>query len=97
MALVHHLARGEHPVALQVWIEQSIRLTYVLVPAVALLIICSPEIIDLMFGRQYRSGAPILVIFPVILLRRVAEYGVVLRAAGRTHDLLVGSSLCGFI
>ena len=91
VSLVHHLARGEHPVALQVWIEQSIRLTYVLVPAVALLIICSPEIIDLMFGRQYRSGAPILVIFTVILLHRVAEYGVVLRAAGRTRDLLVAS------
>ncbi|MEI7506025.1 MAG: oligosaccharide flippase family protein [Actinomycetes bacterium] len=91
VSLVHHLARGDHPTALKVWIEQSIRLTYVLVPAVAILIICSPEIIDLMFGRQYRSGAPILVIFTVILLHRVAEYGVVLRAAGRTRELLVAS------
>lgn len=86
MSLVHHLARGEHPVALHVWIKQLIRLNYVLVPAVAVLIIRSPEIIDLMFGRQYRSGAPILAIVTVILLRRVAEYGVVLRAAGRTRD-----------
>jgi len=91
VSLVHHLARGEHPTALKVWIEQSIRLTYVLVPAVAILIICSPEIIELMFGRQYRSGAPILVIFTVILLHRVAEYGVVLRAAGRTRELLIAS------
>jgi len=91
VSLVHHLARGEHPAALKVWIEQSIRLTYVLVPAVAILIICSPEIIELMFGRQYRSGAPILVIFTVILLHRVAEYGVVLRAAGRTRELLIAS------
>lgn len=91
VSLVHHLARGEHPTALKVWIEQSIRLTYVLVPAVAILIIGSPEIIELMFGRQYRSGAPILVIFTVILLHRVAEYGVVLRAAGRTRELLIAS------
>ena len=91
VSLVHHLARGEHPTALKVWIEQSIRLTYVLVPAVSILIICSPEIIELMFGRQYRSGAPILVIFTVILLHRVAEYGVVLRAAGRTRELLIAS------
>ena len=91
VSLVHHLARGEHPTALKVWIEQSIRLTYVLVPAVSILIICSPEIIELLFGRQYRSGAPILVIFTVILLHRVAEYGVVLRAAGRTRELLIAS------
>jgi O-antigen/teichoic acid export membrane protein len=91
VSLVHHLAQGEHPLALKVWIEQSIRLTYVLVPAVAVLIICSPEIIELMFGREYRSGAPILVIFTVILLHRVAEYGVVLRAAGRTRELLIAS------
>jgi O-antigen/teichoic acid export membrane protein len=91
VSLVHHLARHEHPLALKVWIEQSIRLTYVLVPAVAVLIICSPEIIELMFGREYRSGAPILVIFTVILLHRVAEYGVVLRAAGRTRELLIAS------
>ena len=91
VSLVHHLARGEHPTALKVWTEQSIRLTYVLVPAVSILIICSPEIIELMFGRQYRSGAPILMIFTVILLHRVAEYGVVLRAAGRTRELLIAS------
>ena len=52
-----------------------------------MLIIRSPEIIDLMFGRQYRSGAPILAIFTVILLRRVAKYGVVLRAAGVVRGL----------
>lgn len=91
VSLVHHLARGEQQTALKIWIEQSIRLTYVLVPAVVILIICSPEIIELMFGRQYRSGAPILVIFTVILLHRVAEYGVVLRAAGRTRELLFAS------
>lgn len=91
VSLVHHLAQGEHQTALTVWIEQSIRLTYVLVPAVAILIISSPEIIELMFGRQYRSGAPILVIFTVILLHRVAEYGVVLRAAGQTRELLFAS------
>jgi O-antigen/teichoic acid export membrane protein len=91
VSLVHHLARGEQQTALKIWIEQSIRLTYVLVPAVVVLILCSPEIIELMFGRQYRSGAPILVIFTVILLHRVAEYGVVLRAAGRTRELLFAS------
>ena len=34
VSLVHHLARGEQQTALKIWIEQSIRLTYVLVPAV---------------------------------------------------------------
>ena len=91
VSLVHHLSRGDKQTALKIWIEQSIRLTYVLVPAIVILILCSPEIIELMFGRQYRSGAPILVIFTVILLHRVAEYGVVLRAAGRTRELLSAS------
>ena len=48
---------------------------------------------ELVFGREFASGVLPFQLFTAITVHRVAEYGMLLRAAGRTRELLVVASV----
>jgi len=73
------------------WIHQTAVMSAIVVPMSAALILVAPQLLDLVFTPEYAAGVLPFQLFTAITLHRVAEYGLVLRAADRTRDLLLAA------
>lgn len=71
------------------WMTLTTSMTFVVVPLGLGLILTAPEIMTFVFTDEFRRGVLPFQLFTLIALHRVAEYGMLLRAAGRTRDILV--------
>ena len=60
------------------------------------LVLVSPEVIRLLFTDSMARGIVAFQLFTLVTVHRVAEYGMVLRAAGRTRDLML-VALCTLV
>jgi O-antigen/teichoic acid export membrane protein len=63
------------------------------IPLTFLVVALAPEIFLGLFGVGHSSSVVIFQMFTLIGIHRVTEYGVVLRAAGRTRDVVLSSLL----
>ncbi len=82
---------GDTDRARQFWIRQTATMSSLVVPLSAGLILIAPELITLVFTSSFSPGVLPFQLFTAITLHRVAEYGLVLRAADRTRDLLMSA------
>jgi PST family polysaccharide transporter len=86
--LVAAFQMGDHGSAREVWLRLTATMSLVVVPLSVALVLLAPELIVLVFGPGFESGVLPFQIFTLITAHRVAEYGMLLRAAGRTRALL---------
>jgi O-antigen/teichoic acid export membrane protein len=94
--LVHAFMVGRLDRVRQYWLAQTSNMALVVVPATIGLLLCAEELIVVLFTSQYAIATLPFQIYTVILLHRVAEYGLVLRAAGDTRSLWWASFLLLF-
>ena len=86
--LVAAFQRGDRASARDVWLQLTASMSVVVVPLSIALVLLAPELIVLVFGREFVAGVLPFQIFTLVTAHRVAEYGMLLRAAGRTRALL---------
>ena len=75
------------------WMQLTSSMSLLVAPLGIGLILIAPDLIPSVFGREFASGALPFQLFTAITVHRVAEYGMLLRAAGRTRELLVVASV----
>jgi len=85
--MVRAFLAGDHARVRAYWLAQTARMSMIVVPAALALILIAPEGILLVFTRDYDLAVLPFQLYSVILLQRVAEYGLVLRTAGQTRAL----------
>ena len=89
--IVHACQRGDSDRVLAYWHSSTSRAT-LFVPIAAIgLVVTAPEIIGLLFTDTYLAAVIPFQIYAVILLHRVGEYGMMLRAAGDTRSIWLAS------
>ncbi|MCE9622989.1 MAG: oligosaccharide flippase family protein [Actinomycetia bacterium] len=86
--VVEAFHRGDLEFARQAWLRQTAAMSLVVVPLSMGLIVVGREVIGLAFTGDYLAGVLPFQLFTAITLHRVAEYGLVLRAAGRGRALV---------
>jgi O-antigen/teichoic acid export membrane protein len=74
-----------------VWWHQARMMSLVVVPLTVGLVVIAPELFEILFSRSYRTSVLPFQIFTLIGLHRVTEYGAVLRAAGRSVEIVYSS------
>jgi len=74
-----------------VWWNQARMMSVVVVPLTVGLVVIAPELFEILFSRSYRTSVLPFQIFTLIGLHRVTEYGAVLRAAGRSVEIVYSS------
>jgi O-antigen/teichoic acid export membrane protein len=87
--LVEAFRTQERQLAHRHWIELTSSMSLVVVPIGVALILVAPELMVAVFTADFAPGVIPFQLFTLVTLHRVAEYGMMLRAAGRTRDLLV--------
>jgi O-antigen/teichoic acid export membrane protein len=73
------------------WSHQVIAMIDVVVPITLALVVIGPELLRMVSGRSSATAAFAFQLFTLIGLHRVTEYGAVLRAAGRSSDVIKAS------
>ena len=74
-----------------VWWHQARMMSLVVVPLTMGLVVIAPELFEILFTHSYRTSVVPFQIFTLIGLHRVTEYGAVLRAAGRSVEIVYSS------
>jgi PST family polysaccharide transporter len=93
VVLVQRLAEGDRDAAHAAWFRQAEVMCGAVVPLTFVVVTLAPELFEGLFGAGHSSSVVIFQMFTLIGLHRVTEYGVVLRAAGRTRDVVASSLL----
>ncbi|MBI5502295.1 MAG: polysaccharide biosynthesis C-terminal domain-containing protein [Deltaproteobacteria bacterium] len=83
--------RGAEAVAL--WRLSAEKICLIILPVAVLFVVSAEETVALLFGSSYSGAAWVFRIYTLVLLGRVAAYGNMLAAAGRTRDVLYATSL----
>lgn len=88
-ALVDAFRDGDIALARTHWLHLTMTMSTFVVPLSVLLVLLAPEMFTVVFTADFGTGVLPFQIFTIITIHRVAEYGMLLRAAGRTGALLV--------
>lgn len=86
--LTHAFATNALGRARQYWLAQVSSMTLVVLPVTMAIVVCAQELLALLFTDRYTWVTSTFQIFSLILFHRVAEYGLILRAAGKPGALL---------
>lgn len=89
--IVQAFRRGDRDRVRAYFHAQTTRMSLVVIPAAMALILVADEMMVLLFTDAYALAAFPFQIYTVILLHRVAEYGLILRAAGDTRSMWFAS------
>lgn len=92
-ALIGAFQRGEIAVARAHWLHLTMTMSAIVVPLGTAIILIAPEMLTSVFTADFRAGVVPFQLFTLVTLHRVAEYGMLLRAAGRTRPLLAVASV----
>lgn len=87
-ALVASFADDDIATARTHWLHLTMTMSSFVVPIGAAIVLIAPELIPLVFTGDFEAGVVPFQLFTLVTLHRVAEYGMLLRAAGRTRALL---------
>jgi len=90
-SLSRKLGSGRVHEAFDEWSHQVVSMIDVVVPVTLALVVVGPELLHLISGGAASSAALSFQLFTIIGLHRVTEYGAVLRAAGRSADVIKAS------
>lgn len=69
---------------LQVWHQATVKMGLLIFPTVAGLLVAAPDLITLLYTQEYQESTTLFRIYLMVLLVRVTQYSVILRATGRT-------------
>jgi O-antigen/teichoic acid export membrane protein len=83
---------GRSADALALWRTSIEKVSLIVLPFAFVFLVAAEETIALLFGADYAGAAPVFRIYTLVMLGRVAAYGNMLAAAGRTRAVLVGST-----
>ncbi|MDP2671609.1 MAG: oligosaccharide flippase family protein [bacterium] len=75
----------------EVWHNSIRKISLIILPVFVIAMIFSHEIITLLYSEKFASSVPYFRIYLLLLLIRVASYGIVLQAIGKTRENLKGS------
>ena len=75
------------------WIQLTSSMSLLVAPLGVGLILVAPDLLPAIFGREFASGVVPFQLFTAVTVHRVAEYGMLLRAAGKTRELLIVASV----
>lgn len=78
--------------ALALWHRSIEKVSLIILPFAAVFLVGAEETIGLLFGADYAAAAPVFRIYTLVMLGRVAAYGNVLAAAGRTRAVLIATT-----
>lgn len=84
---------GERQALIELWHGAVRKTALIVVPATVLILVLARDIITLLFSADYAAATLPFQLFTLVLLHRVASYGAMLQALGRTRVLLVNSLL----
>ncbi|MFZ4719319.1 MAG: lipopolysaccharide biosynthesis protein [Ilumatobacteraceae bacterium] len=84
-------AAGDREGAAVAWRDQTAGMARLLVPVAVAMIVTAPEILELLVGHSSMTMTLSFQLFTAITLHRVAEYGLLLRAAGRPRATFVSA------
>lgn len=93
VVMVKHFANGDHESSFAAWTEQVKRMCRPVAALTILMVVISPQVFKLSLAPTYQESVLPFQIFTLIGLHRVTEYGAVLRAVGRTREIVVSSIL----
>ena len=91
VTMVKHFMDGDHQSSFKLW-SQQVKTMCRPVIALTFLVVCiAPEVFEIALAPTYRESVLSFQIFTVIGIHRVTEYGAVLRAVGRTKEIVMSS------
>lgn len=91
--LTDAFAIDDRTTARSLWLAQTAAMSRFVVPLSMALILCAPAVVPLATDSHQPALVITFALFSAITLHRVAEYGLLLRAAGRPRDLFVSGVL----
>jgi O-antigen/teichoic acid export membrane protein len=92
-ALARHYAAGDLAALTALWHRAIRRTSLVLLPVFVFFMVTAGELIRLMFGASYGRSADIFRVYLLLVPLRVATYGLITLAIGRTRINLTASLL----
>jgi O-antigen/teichoic acid export membrane protein len=92
-ALTERNAAGDVGGMVALWRRAICRSSLVLLPVFVFFMLTAAELIRLLFGSAYESSTSVFRIYLLLVPIRVATYGIITQAIGRTTINLVGSIL----
>ena len=90
-ALARHFAAGDIPGMAALWRRAIRRTSLVLLPLFVFFMLTANETIHLLFGASYAQSADVFRIYLLLVPLRVATYGLITQAIGRTQINLTAS------
>lgn len=78
---------------LATWQAAMRKQALLVVPLAALLFLLADPFVTLLYSERYRASVPVFRVYLLLLVVRVATWGAVLNALGRTRTLLAGALL----
>jgi O-antigen/teichoic acid export membrane protein len=91
VAMVKHFMEGDYRRSFQLWSQQVRSMCRPVIALTFLVVAIAPEIFEIVLAPTYRQSVLSFQIFTVIGVHRVTEYGAVLRAVGRTKEIVMSS------
>src|SRR3989344_7982481 len=73
------------------WHASIRKLSLVVLPIFIVAMVFSHEIITILYSEKFATSVPYFRIYLLLLLIRVASYGIILQAIGKTKENLKGS------
>jgi O-antigen/teichoic acid export membrane protein len=90
-AMVRHHAAGDIAGMAALWRRAIRRTSLVLLPMFVFFMLTAPETVRLLFGGSYHESAVVFRIYLLLVPLRVATYGIITQAIGRTRINLSAS------
>ncbi|WP_435105032.1 oligosaccharide flippase family protein [Arhodomonas sp. AD133] len=73
---------------LRLWQRTTIVYTFLLAPLIVFIVASAESIVVVLFSDSYRAAAPVLQVFSLAMLKDCVDFGLPLRALGRTRTIL---------
>ncbi len=85
-------AAGRGRAAVQLWRASIQDVALVVVPVSMVFFVAAPSVVELLFTARYLPAVPVFRCYTLLTMARVAAFGVVLVAAGRSRDVLLSAA-----
>lgn len=91
--MVALIKEGNKAAAKKIWINTTVKISYITYPVILCLMIVAPRIITTFFGEQYKEAIPIFKTYLLVALWRNNYYGAIISSSGQTKWITFYSAL----